>query len=73
VLIGRGEGGRGDNDKLPSCKYVNLPKQAEQVAEQLYSTLHAMDALNADLLLIETPPNSPEWLAILDRLTRAAH
>lgn len=73
VLISRGEDGRGDNDKLPSCKYVNLPKQAEQVAEQLYSTLHAMDALNVDLLLIEVPPNAPEWMAILDRLTRAAH
>ncbi len=69
LLIGEGA----DNDKLPSCKYVNLPKEATQVAKHLYSMLHEMDALNVELLLIEAPPNAPEWLAILDRLSRAAH
>lgn len=73
VLIGQEEDGCADSDNLPSCQYINLPKQAAQVAEQLYSTLHALDALDVDLLLIEAPPNVPEWLAILDRLTRAAH
>jgi hypothetical protein len=32
-----------------------------------------MDSLGAKELLIEAPPNESEWLAILDRLTRAAH
>jgi L-threonylcarbamoyladenylate synthase len=58
---------------LPNCEYINLPNKAEIVAEALYSTLHRMDVLNVDELLIEAPPDSPEWLAILDRLTRAAH
>lgn len=58
---------------LPNCVYVSLENSAEIVAEQLYSTLHSLDALHVDALLIETPPNAPEWLAILDRLTRAAH
>jgi len=57
----------------PVCKSVNLPNQAAHVAEQLYSALHTMDAFNVEQLLVETPPNAPEWLAILDRLTRAAH
>jgi L-threonylcarbamoyladenylate synthase len=73
LLIGTGEVGPADNDKFPSCKYVNLPKQAAQVAEQLYGTLHTMDDLDVELLLIEAPPNAPEWLAILDRLSRAAY
>jgi L-threonylcarbamoyladenylate synthase len=58
---------------LPNCEYFTLPNSAETVAEALYSTLHSMDALNMDALLIEAPPIAPEWLAILDRLSRAAH
>jgi L-threonylcarbamoyladenylate synthase len=58
---------------VPNCTYFILNKNAVDVAQQLYDTLHKMDALGADVLLIEAPPNSPEWLAILDRLTRAAH
>jgi len=65
LLIGEGP--------APVCKSVNLPNQAAHVAEQLYSALHTMDAFNVEQLLVETPPNAPEWLAILDRLTRAAH
>jgi len=57
----------------PTCKHINLPKQAVLVAEQLYSVLHMMDNYQVELLLIETPPNAPEWLAILDRLGRAAY
>lgn len=57
---------------VPNCTYVELNKDAADVAQQLYNTLHKMDALDADILLIEAPPNAPEWLAILDRLTRAA-
>ena len=58
---------------LPNCQYFSLPNNAEIVAEALYATLHSMDALSVDALLIEAPPNQPEWLAIQDRLTRAAH
>lgn len=58
---------------VPNCTYFELNNNANDVAQKLYDTLHKMDALNVDKLLIETPPNAPEWLAILDRLTRAAH
>jgi L-threonylcarbamoyladenylate synthase len=58
---------------VPNCSYFELNNNANDVAQKLYDTLHKMDALNAEKLLIETPPNAPEWLAILDRLTRAAH
>ncbi len=57
---------------VPNCTYFELNKNAADVAQQLYDTLHKMDALGAEMLLIEAPPAAPEWLAILDRLTRAA-
>jgi len=62
-----GEGG------MPQCKSMVLPNQPEKVAEQLYSTLHAMDALKVQRLLVELPPVSAPWHAVLDRLTRAGH
>ena len=64
LLIGEGA--------QPNCPVFQLNKNAADVAQQLYDTLHKMDALGVDELLIETPPIAPEWLAILDRLTRAA-
>ncbi|MBX9676066.1 MAG: threonylcarbamoyl-AMP synthase [Methylotenera sp.] len=52
---------------------IHLPKKAAYVAEHLYESLHRLDALNVAQLLVLMPPNKPEWLAILDRLKRAAH
>ena len=64
LLIGEGA--------QPVCQIFQLNKNATDAAQQLYNTLHKMDALGASELLIEAPPSAPEWLAILDRLTRAA-
>jgi L-threonylcarbamoyladenylate synthase len=61
------------DDMTPDCKFVILPNQAEQAAEQLYSALHTMDAFKVEQLLVEMPPYASDWLAILDRLIRAAH
>ena len=58
---------------VPNCTYFELNTNVTDVAQKLYDTLHKMDALHAEKLLIEAPPNATEWLAILDRLTRAAH
>ena len=65
LLVGEGP--------VPDCKVAILPDQPGKVAEQLYSTLHALDALKVDQLLVELPPQEPDWLAVLDRLTRAGH
>lgn len=62
-----GEGG------MPQCQAIVLPNQPEQVAERLYSTLHAMDAMKVQRLLVELPPETDAWYAVLDRLTRAGH
>lgn len=65
LLIGEGQ--------VPDCEVTVLPEQPQEVAERLYSALHALDALKVDRLLVELPPQRPEWLAVLDRLTRAGH
>jgi len=62
----------GDGD-VPNCPNVQLPNAPEKVAELLYSTLHQLDAMKVDRLLVELPPNLPIWLAVLDRLSRAGY
>jgi L-threonylcarbamoyladenylate synthase len=37
----------------------------------LYANLRALDAANADSILIEQVPGDPAWSAIRDRLARA--
>lgn len=58
---------------VPSCQYVSLPNAPDKVAEMLYSTLHDLDALKVDRLLVELPPISPAWIAVIDRLSRAGY
>lgn len=49
-----------------------VPAIAAEYAHALYASLRALDAQNVDLILVETPPQSPAWAAINDRLARAA-
>ena len=58
---------------MPNCKVLQLEYQPAAVAEQLYGALHTLDALIVDKLLVELPPNTPEWAAVFDRLSRAGY
>ncbi|MES1988120.1 MAG: L-threonylcarbamoyladenylate synthase [Pseudomonadota bacterium] len=60
----------GDGEK-PRCHVTKLSNQPAEVAEQLYGALHHLDALKVDRLLVELPPDTPDWAAVLDRLSRA--
>jgi L-threonylcarbamoyladenylate synthase len=51
---------------------VVLPEEATLYAQRLYETLRAVDTPAVQRILVETPPQSPEWVAIHDRLRRAA-
>lgn len=51
---------------------VVLPPEAPEFGARLYATLHALDARGATLVLVEAPPDHEEWLAVVDRLRRAA-
>ena len=48
------------------------PADAATAARHLYDTLHQLDALGVQAILVEMPPDTPEWRAVRDRLTRAA-
>jgi len=52
---------------------VEMPTEPEGYARELYATLRKLDSLHFDVLLLENPPSTPEWLAVNDRLMRAAH
>ncbi|MFA7269769.1 MAG: L-threonylcarbamoyladenylate synthase [Sterolibacterium sp.] len=41
-------------------------------AHDLYAWLRTLDALAADLILVESPPMTDEWLAVADRLRRSS-
>jgi L-threonylcarbamoyladenylate synthase len=49
-----------------------IPHDAEAFARALYGELHRCDAAGAKLIVVEAPPESPEWSGIADRLRRAA-
>jgi L-threonylcarbamoyladenylate synthase len=49
-----------------------IPHDIQGFARTLYAELHQCDEAGAHLIIIETPPDSPEWQAIRDRLNRAA-
>jgi L-threonylcarbamoyladenylate synthase len=49
-----------------------IPHDAEAFARALYAELHRCDAAGAKLIVVEAPPDLPEWSGIADRLRRAA-
>jgi L-threonylcarbamoyladenylate synthase len=51
---------------------VVMPRQPSLYAQRLYATLRELDQQGFDRILVEEPPMAEAWLAIRDRLTRAA-
>jgi L-threonylcarbamoyladenylate synthase len=49
-----------------------LPEDAAGYAHMLYATLHDLDALLVDSIVVEPLPEDGEWRASADRLTRAS-
>jgi L-threonylcarbamoyladenylate synthase len=49
-----------------------LPSDPVGYAAQLYAVLHELDAAFLDRILVTLPPDSDDWLAVRDRLRRAA-
>lgn len=54
------------------CIWQVMPADPEAYARGLYARLRELDALRADRLLVEVPPDSAAWKAVRDRLRRAA-
>ena len=57
---------------LPVLRALQVPATADGYAHALYASLRTLDALAADVILVEQPPHAAEWQAINDRLRRAA-
>jgi L-threonylcarbamoyladenylate synthase len=53
--------------------WFDAPAHDAAYARDLYANLRALDALAADEIWIEAPPDGPEWSAVHDRLRRATH
>jgi L-threonylcarbamoyladenylate synthase len=49
-----------------------IPHDAAAFARVIYAELHRCDEAGAELIVVEAPPELPEWLGITDRLKRAA-
>lgn len=64
---------RGGDAALPMAAVrVAMPRAADAYAQALYATLRACDGKGYDRLLVELPPDEPAWIAVHDRLGRAA-
>jgi L-threonylcarbamoyladenylate synthase len=49
-----------------------LPAEPAGFAAALYATLHELDRSGVKEILVERPPDTPDWQAVHDRLRRAA-
>lgn len=49
-----------------------MPDDAVQAAHGLFATLRELDAAGVQLIWVESPPDTPEWDGVRDRLQRAA-
>lgn len=52
--------------------WQQVTNNSKQYAHDLYTNLRKMDMLDKDKIIVELPPETEEWLAVMDRLKRAA-
>jgi len=50
--------------------WLRMPKDPHAYAQKLYAALRELDGAGCALILIEAPPEAPEWSAVRDRLGR---
>jgi len=51
--------------------WLRMPRDANAYAQKLYAALRELDGARCEAILIEAPPDAPEWAAVQDRLRRA--
>ena len=57
---------------LQGLEWAAAPQDAAGYAHALYASLRRLDDAGCDAIIVEQPPQTPEWAAINDRLARAA-
>jgi L-threonylcarbamoyladenylate synthase len=64
---------RGAAPTLPAHVVVAaLPDEPAGYGQKLYAALHALDDAGVEIIAVESPPDGEAWLAVADRLRRAA-
>jgi L-threonylcarbamoyladenylate synthase len=51
--------------------WLRMPREPQAYAQRLYAALRELDTAGCELILVEAPPETPEWAAVRDRLRRA--
>ena len=59
--------------EAPFANWYQVEMNPVEYAHELYSILRYFDAQKLDQILIETPPQTPAWEAVNDRLKKAVH
>lgn len=57
---------------VPVHHPIPMPDDPVAYARLLYASLHGLDDLGCDLILVDPPSRGPAWEGVRDRLTRAA-
>ena len=57
---------------LHNLTWIAAPEAPAGYAHDLYANLRALDTAACDVMLVEEPPLAMEWMAVRDRLGRAA-
>ena len=51
--------------------WLRMPRDPHAYAQRLYAALRELDSAGCERILVEAPPDAPEWDAVRDRLRRA--
>jgi L-threonylcarbamoyladenylate synthase len=51
--------------------WIRMPRTPQAYAQRLYAALRELDTADCSAILVEAPPETAEWDAIRDRLSRA--
>ena len=51
--------------------WLRMPREPQAYAQKLYAALRELDTAGCERILVEAPPDTPEWAAVRDRLVRA--
>ena len=69
VLLGKAPAG----PPHPGLIVVELPDHPEGYAAGLFAALHALDDCQLQRIVVASPPDTPAWMGVRDRLRRAVH
>lgn len=70
-LIRKAEGGRRKAEH--GVVEIEMPDDVAAYSARLYAALHELDDAGVGCIVVDLPPQQDQWMAVRDRLRRAAH